>query len=162
MRRAFTLIELMIVVAIIAIIAAISIPNLLQSRIQANEATAVATLRSYIAAQTTWKEARYDSTSDTVASGSYTDAFSVLVERNLMTQPIANAVDANNPANGYYYDEGDAGGLNWSFDFQLYALPAGYGRSGNNSFYVNAAGVVRYSDQGGTTAAAGGTGWEPY
>ena len=46
MRQAFTLIELMIVIAIIAIIAAIAIPNLLESRITANESAAASSLRS--------------------------------------------------------------------------------------------------------------------
>lgn len=47
----FTLIELMIVVAIIAIIAAVAIPKLLSARISANENAAIATLRSIAAAQ---------------------------------------------------------------------------------------------------------------
>jgi prepilin-type N-terminal cleavage/methylation domain-containing protein len=47
----FTLIELMIVVAIIAIIAAVAIPNLLSSRLSANESSAVATLRTVSSAQ---------------------------------------------------------------------------------------------------------------
>lgn len=47
----FTLIELMIVVAIIAVIAAVAIPKLISARISANENAAIATLRSIAAAQ---------------------------------------------------------------------------------------------------------------
>ena len=47
----FTLIELMIVIAIIAIIAAIAIPNLLAARLNSNESAAIATLRNIISAQ---------------------------------------------------------------------------------------------------------------
>jgi type IV pilus assembly protein PilA len=46
MRHAFTLIELMIVIAIIAIIAAIAIPNLLESRVTSQESAAAAALKS--------------------------------------------------------------------------------------------------------------------
>ncbi len=47
----FTLIELMIVVAIIAIIASIAIPNLLSARLVANESAAIATLKNLVSAQ---------------------------------------------------------------------------------------------------------------
>lgn len=50
----FSLIELLIVVAIILVIAAMAIPNLIKSRLAANEASAVSSLRTINTAQTTY------------------------------------------------------------------------------------------------------------
>ena len=53
-EKGFSLIELLIVVAIILVIAAIAIPSLLQARISANESSAAASVRQISTAQTTY------------------------------------------------------------------------------------------------------------
>ena len=71
----FTLIELMIVVAIIAIIAAIAIPNLLSARLNANETAAIATLRNISSAQ-----AQFQATSKADTDKDGTGEFGSFVE----------------------------------------------------------------------------------
>ena len=65
-QKGFSLIELLIVVAIILIIAAIAIPNLLRARMAANEASAVASLRTINTACIT-----YNSTYGHVSRGTF-------------------------------------------------------------------------------------------
>ena len=177
MRQAFTLIELMIVIAIIAIIAAIAIPNLLESRISSNEAAAASSLKSGIfPAQVTFQSGSYvdiggpsttaangigdfaedlrDMAGFTAGAASDTDSIpnlplSMLPPTwNTTTENALNAVGPNNSSYIYVCDS------NFESGFATVCWPVdGLDSVGRRRFAINASGQVYATAPNQTNAA---------
>ena len=90
----FSLIELLIVVAIIGIIAAIAIPNLLASRRAANEASAISSVRSLSTAEANYKF--------TTGVGFY-GSLGQLESQNMIDMRLSRATDVAHAKNGYLF-----------------------------------------------------------
>ncbi|MBZ5700552.1 MAG: prepilin-type N-terminal cleavage/methylation domain-containing protein [Acidobacteriia bacterium] len=145
-QQGFSLIELLIVVAIILIIAAIAVPNLLRSRIAANEASAVASLRTINTACVTY--------SSTYGIG-YPTSLSSLAESATASSTAADLLDSmlsTGTKSGYNFTL--TGGAAPGGIVQTYtatAAPASPGQTGNRYFFSDQSGVIRQKIGGPAT-----------
>ena len=173
----FTLIELMIVVAIIAIIAAIAIPNLLRSRMAANESAAIAACKTFATAEDTYRRVDYDG--DGVLEyaqnlqGLYSSGAINLIDRAFASaesgapnpQPKAGYLFSVLTQQGTSAPGGSKGYIsngNMLVGYALCASPFSWDQSGRNSFQISSSGTVYQFDQGATgvmLTAFDPTGW---
>ena len=149
-QKGFSLIELLIVVAIILIIAAIAIPNLLRSKMAANEASAVATLRtlntSAVAYSTTYGNypPSLASLGPIASGGTPTSTTADLVDSVLGQDPATKA--------GYTFVYAGTGSPTSSYT--ITATPLTVGSTGQRGFFTNQTGVIRADPSGAATSAS--------
>ena len=124
-QKGFTLVEIMIVVAIIALLAAIAIPNLLRAKISANDALALSTLRALSTASETHA---------TSQSGNYPGNESSLTGA---TPPYLNKAYCNQTISGFTF------GCTFSAGSYTYtATPITIGTSGTTTYTITTGGVL--------------------
>ena len=140
--RGFSLIELLIVVAIILIIAAIAIPNLLRSRIAANQASAVGSLRTINTCEITYASTYNTGYSATLAAlgppsggGNATPSAAGLVD----------SVLAAGTKSGYTftYTPGTADASGRINSYGLTGDPSTVGTTGQNYYFTDQTAVIR-------------------
>jgi prepilin-type N-terminal cleavage/methylation domain-containing protein len=142
--QGFSLIELLIVVAIILIIAAIAIPSMMRTKQNANEASAVSTMRAVTTAEATYS-ASYGSVNG------YAAKLTVLGPAALCDQTHACLIDSNlgcaaEPCarDGYnFFLTSDSAGAPFS-DYSITATPQIWGGTGSKNFCATEDSVLRY------------------
>jgi len=128
----FSLIELLIVVAIIGIIAALAIPNLLASRRAANEGSAQSSVRTVHSAQVTYQA--------TAGNGAFAGSLNVLNGQNLIDSVLSSGTKS-----GYDFAIVEQAGSGAAAVFGVYAFPdvtTGVSMSGTRTFGTTEDGVM--------------------
>lgn len=160
-QKGFSLIELLIVVAIILIIAAIAIPNLLRSRIAANESSAVGSVRSINTAQvtyaSTYPDVGFAATLTALGPVSAPGAAPTSANSGLLDAVLGCAAGAGPcPKSGYNFTmnanlptNGVAGS-----SYSINGDPITPGQSGQRYFYSDPSGVIRSDPAAAATEAS--------
>jgi type IV pilus assembly protein PilA len=153
-QKGFSLIELLIVVAIILIIAAIAIPNLLRARIAANESSGAASIRTITTAMVTYQTAYptvgYASALATLGTGGVNTACPGPAQA---TACMIDGQLASGTKSGYGYNAAGIGTAPTT-SFIASANPMTLQTTGIKGFCATEDGVVRYVSPGTTGGAA--------
>ena len=154
-KRGFSLIELLIVVAIILVISAIAIPNMLSARIRANEASAVASVRAVNTAQvsyvTTYPTVGY---ADELAKlGAPTDGSPVSATRAGLLDFVLGCASQPCSKSGYKFSVLNTSGSPIS-TYTVTGVPLSMGVSGRRGFCSDKSNALLSDPAGGTNCTS--------
>ncbi|MGH9574968.1 MAG: prepilin-type N-terminal cleavage/methylation domain-containing protein [Candidatus Acidiferrales bacterium] len=161
-QKGFSLIELLIVVAIILIIAAIAIPNLLRSRMAANEASAVGSVRTMVTASISFSSTYGDGFPADITSIGTTGTAAVSCKNaelidSVLTSTIKSGYNfAILPGSVVVTTVPTGCTAGYSDGFAAAAWPVTLGTTGQRAFCSDASGVIRFDPAGAKPTATGG------
>ena len=150
-QKGFSLIELLIVVAIILIIAAIAIPNLMRAKMAANESSAVGSIRTITTA-----EVSYSTTYGTGYAPLANLGGPAPCTASAATACLIDNVLATGTKSGYTIATPVPGAVGTiaapNVSFLATAVPVALGQSGQRSFCTDESGVILFDPAGGAVA----------
>ena len=169
-QKGFSLIELLIVVAIILIIAAIAIPNLLRARMAANEASCVGSLKAILTADVSYNTTYGVGFAPLLSNlGGPTGVPATCGAAELIDEVLAgtNPAALNPQKSGYIFTyvpgvvpatvpNGANCAPGWADGFAVTAAPINPGTTGQSAFCVDGSGVVRKDPTGAVIPTAAG------